>query len=90
MEIEVLVNFILVVALGAIIGLQREITHQKEKARDFAGVRSFILIAVLSFIIAHITLNLYNSFLSFITIFVCFMLLMIAAYVIMAIKFGRL
>ncbi|MBU3912776.1 MAG: MgtC/SapB family protein [Nanoarchaeota archaeon] len=89
MELEVFINFLLAIGIGAILGIEREIVHQKKKITDFAGIRTFILIAILGFLLAYITINLFNSFSAFIVGFAAFMILVIASYVILAMKTGR-
>jgi len=86
MNWEILINFVLCLGIGAIMGLEREISHQREKEEDFAGIRTFILIAILGFILTYISINVFNSIAAFVIGFATFVLLMIAAYVIIALK----
>ena len=88
MEMSV-INFILALSIGAIIGLEREIMHQKDKVTDFAGIRTFILISILGFLISHITLNIFNSFSAYIVSFAIFFIFVASSYVILGIKTKR-
>jgi len=89
MEFDLLINFFLAAGIGAIIGLEREIVHQKRNVHDFAGMRTFILIAIFGFMIAHITINIFNSVAAFIVGFAVLSLFIVAAYSILAMKTGR-
>lgn len=53
-ELNLIQNFGVALLLGLIVGLEREFQHQKEKAKDFAGIRTFILIAVFGWIIGFL------------------------------------
>jgi uncharacterized membrane protein (DUF4010 family) len=90
MNWELLINFVLAISIGAIMGLEREISHQKKKIEDFAGIRTFILIAILGFILTYISINIFNSIVAYVVGFFAFMLFMIAAYVVIAIKENRI
>ena len=46
MEIGVLLNFLLAIALGALIGLEREYARYRNKGHAYAGIRTFPLIAL--------------------------------------------
>ncbi len=45
-ELELVKNFLIAVALGALIGLEREMAQAKRKFKAFAGIRTFTLIAL--------------------------------------------
>ena len=53
-ELSLMQNFGVALLLGLIVGLEREFQHQKEKAKDFAGIRTFILIAVFGWLIGFL------------------------------------
>ncbi|MBI5072666.1 MgtC/SapB family protein [Candidatus Woesearchaeota archaeon] len=53
-ELSLIQNFGVALLLGLIVGLEREFQHQKEKTKDFAGIRTFILIAVFGWIIGFL------------------------------------
>jgi uncharacterized membrane protein (DUF4010 family) len=86
MEIGVLINFILAIGIGALIGLEREIVQQKEKVKDFAGIRTFIIIAIFGYLISHAAFNMLNSPGVFGIGMAAFFLLVISAYIVTAIK----
>jgi uncharacterized membrane protein (DUF4010 family) len=90
MDWGILINFLLALGIGAIMGLEREIAHQKRNVNDFAGVRTFILIAILGFILTQLSINIFQSIPAFIVGFAAFMLLMIAAYTAIAFREGRI
>ena len=45
-ELVVVGNFLLALALGALIGLEREYARYRKHAHDYAGIRTFPLIAL--------------------------------------------
>ncbi len=47
-------NFVVAIFLGALIGLQREYTQQKEHLKKFAGFRTFILITFFGAILGYL------------------------------------
>ncbi|MFH1682327.1 MAG: MgtC/SapB family protein, partial [Candidatus Woesearchaeota archaeon] len=53
-EIELLKGFLISLALGALIGLEREYSQARGKYKSFAGIRTFPLIAVAGSIIAYL------------------------------------
>ncbi len=84
MDFNIFLQFLLALGIGAIIGLEREIIHQKYKVNDFAGVRNFTLIALFGAILSYISITLLNSLVLFLAGFIPFTLLVIAAYIISA------
>lgn len=50
-EFETLIGLMLSLALGALVGTEREIRQQKTKQQDFAGFRTFTLISLFGFLI---------------------------------------
>ena len=90
LETSLLVDLLLSLSIGAIMGIEREIMHQKQEVRDFGGIRTFILIALLGFIIAYLATEILHSTAAFLLGFTAFMLLVIASYVLIALKTGRI
>jgi uncharacterized membrane protein (DUF4010 family) len=72
-------KFFLSIALGALIGAEREKSHQLHTGTDFAGVRTFMLITFLGTLTAYLS-TLYYSWLMAV-IFVCFVVVVLAGYV---------
>ncbi len=89
MEYEVIINFLLAAGIGAVIGIERERVDQKNKITGFAGIRTFILISIFSFLLAHIAINVLNSTAIFLVGFVMFMIFVAIAYAILAVKTKR-
>ena len=58
---ELIINFIVAICIGAVMGLEREIAHQKQKINDFGGVRTFILIAIFGFALGYFSIKVLNS-----------------------------
>src|SRR3989344_1325097 len=90
LETSLLVDLLLSLSIGAIMGIEREIMHQKQEVRDFGGIRTFILIALLGFIIAYLATEILHSTAAFLLGFTAFMLLVIASYILIALKTGRI
>jgi uncharacterized membrane protein (DUF4010 family) len=76
---QVIYSFFLAIALGALIGVEREKSHQQHKGTDFAGIRTFMLITFFGAMAAYLA-SLYYSWLLAILI-VCFVIVVVAAYV---------
>lgn len=55
LEIELLKNFFIALALGALIGLEREYAKHKGIGHSYAGIRTFPLIALLGAISAYLS-----------------------------------
>ncbi len=72
-------KFILAIALGALIGVEREKSHQLHKGTDFAGIRTFMLITFLGCVAAYLASLYYDWLLA--VIFVCFVLVVMAGYI---------
>ena len=53
------INFAIAILLGALIGLQREYEQQHTHIKRFAGLRTFILIALLGAILGYISLEIF-------------------------------
>ncbi|MBN2100693.1 MgtC/SapB family protein [Candidatus Dojkabacteria bacterium] len=57
MELSLLTNFLVSVAIGGLVGLEREIYQQKgtrKKKRGFAGIRTYLIVALLGAITSYI------------------------------------
>lgn len=89
MESWVVINFFIALSIGAIIGLEREVVHQKEGVRDFGGVRNFVLIALLGFFLTYFSLFVVKSTVLLIAGFAGFVLLIAFAYLIIGLKTKR-
>jgi len=87
---NIALNFLIAISIGIILGLEREIAYKRDKIRGSAGIRTFILFSIFGFLIAHISINVLNSITLFIVGFAAFILMIIAAYLSVAIKTGKL
>lgn len=74
-----LYRIFLAVALGALMGLEREKIHKGHEGTDFAGIRTFMLITFLGSLIAYLS-NIYFDWLLAVGI-ACFMVVIVVAYV---------
>lgn len=54
MELALLVNFLVALALGTLIGLEREYASYKKRGYDYAGIRTFPLIALFGALSAYL------------------------------------
>jgi len=54
MELAVFINFLVALALGSLIGLEREYATYKKRGHDFAGIRTFPLISLFGAITAYL------------------------------------
>ncbi len=52
-DVAVVQNFLLALALGALIGLEREYAHYRNKGYEFAGIRTFPLISLFGALSAY-------------------------------------
>ena len=59
-ELNVFSNFLIAIALGAMVGFEREIAQLKSVAKELAGLRTFILISLLGAITGYLA-NVSNS-----------------------------
>ena len=78
MEIILIRNFLIAIALGALIGLEREYARYLKKGHDFAGIRTFPLITLFGALAAYFG-NLYSIWI-FIACIVLVGALIILAY----------
>ena len=86
MDLDLIISFFLSMGIGAVMGLEREIVQQKKKEESFAGIRTFILIAIFGFILTYFSFHILNSSAAFIVGFAAFMLLIVSAYALLSIK----
>ena len=89
-ETSLLIDLLITLSIGTIMGMEREVAHQKKDVPDIAGIRTFILIALLGFLCAYVAATILHSVTAFIIGFSLFILLIIAAYTIIAFKTGRM
>jgi len=82
-------RFLIALLLGAAIGLEREFQHQREKVKDFAGFRTFILIALLGALVGYLSEEL-NSNALLIATLVAFMVLLVACYLVVSLEEKRI
>jgi uncharacterized membrane protein (DUF4010 family) len=81
-DINIFTDFLIAIALGALIGMEREMDQQHTGIKEFAGVRTFILISLFGALVAYIS-QVFESRALFISIALFgFMLFIIASYVI--------
>ena len=78
-ELSILERFGIAMLLGLIVGLEREFQHQKQNILDFAGIRTFMLIALLGWLVGFIAQQ-ENSFMFVIAAFFGLMIFVTAAY----------
>lgn len=79
-EVNLIENFAIALLLGLIVGLEREFQHQKEKVLDFAGVRTFTLLALFGWLTGFFAQQIEES--SFVLLgFLSVVLFVIAGYV---------
>jgi len=57
-----LIGLVIAILLGALIGLQREYTQQKEHLKKFAGFRTFILITLLGAVLGYLSSSIISWF----------------------------
>lgn len=82
MDFHILFNFLIALALGALIGIERQ---RVQKTGGFAGIRTFILISFLGALSAFIYKE-FNFHLMFPIVFISVVLLIVSTYIISAIK----
>lgn len=81
---SVFLNFLTAIALGAIIGMEREIEQQRSKTLDFAGLRTFIFITMLGSLAGYLSTSFFSSYTFIYIAFFGFILLAIASYAMLA------
>ncbi|MBD3203397.1 DUF4010 domain-containing protein [Candidatus Woesearchaeota archaeon] len=75
---DLIQKFIVSLALGALIGIEREKTQQEQKIRDIAGIRTFMIITLMGTISAYLS-SLYTESI-LIVIIPCFTLFILLGY----------
>jgi len=80
-ELSLAMNFLVVLALGALIGLEREYAIYKKKGHDFAGIRTFPLIALFGGLTAYLG-NLHSIWIFVVGIFITGILVVMAYFII--------
>jgi uncharacterized membrane protein (DUF4010 family) len=84
-DFNVFVDFLIAIALGALIGMEREMHQQQAKVEEFAGVRTFILITLFGAIVGFIAKQFdYPVFLISLSMF-GFILFVVVSYVVNAV-----
>lgn len=78
-NLEVIYSFFISIALGALIGVEREKSHQDHKGTDFAGIRTFMLISLLGSLSAYLSQIFYPWILGI--AFVCFVVVILSGYI---------
>lgn len=58
-QLGIIENFVVALLLGLIVGLEREFQHQQQRITDFAGIRTFILIALFGWLTGFLSQELY-------------------------------
>ena len=86
MELQFIYSLLIALALGFLIGLQRNISFNEENIKSFAGSRTFALISLIGYI--SVVLSKYFSFLIYVTFFGVF-LLITSAYLVKIIKYQK-
>jgi uncharacterized membrane protein (DUF4010 family) len=77
-ELALIQNFLAAIALGALIGLEREYARYKKRGHDYAGIRTFPLIALFGALAAYLG-DLYSIYILVVSILLVGFLI-IAAY----------
>ncbi|MBI5398547.1 MgtC/SapB family protein [Candidatus Woesearchaeota archaeon] len=81
---KVFADFLIAIALGAIIGLEREVEQQRGKTGDFAGLRTFVFITMLGALVGYLSTTFFSSYTFIYIAFFGFTLLAIASYAMFA------
>ncbi len=90
MESIIILQFFLAIALGAVIGLEREFEFQRRKVKDFGGIRTFVLLAVFGALIGYVS-NILMGYEILVTVgFISVIALIIAGYVVVSRKTGSI
>ena len=77
-------KFFVALALGAIIGLEREVEIQQKKLYAYGGIRTFLLIAMFGALVGYVSNVLVGYDLFVIVSFVAFVVLVVVGYVIVS------
>lgn len=87
MDISLLYSLIVTIALGFLIGIERNISFNSENTKSFAGSRTFALISLSGFLSVY--LSKYFNFLIYIS-FISVSLLIVSAYIVKIIKYKKI
>lgn len=79
-SVAILTKLIISIALGVLIGLEREQTYHKNNTETFAGIRTFGLISMFGFLIAMVWQVIDNSRIIWIALFVIAILTTLSSY----------
>ena len=85
-DISLLYSLLVTIALGFLIGLERNISFNSENAKSFAGSRTFALVSLSGFLSVY--LSKYLNFLIYIS-FIGISLLIVSAYIVKIIKYQK-
>ena len=72
------INFLIAIALGVLVGLEREFALNREKKESFGGIRTFTLVSILGALIGYLA-SIY-SFWILVAGVVCFAVFAIVFY----------
>ena len=81
MELNILQNFLIALGLGALIGLEREYARFRKRGHDYAGIRTFPLIALFGALSAYLG-DLISPWILIVGILLAGILVIVAYYVI--------
>lgn len=81
--LSIIENLAIALLVGLIVGVEREFQHQQQRSADFAGIRTFILIALFGWLTGFITQQLGEYWFAIIA-FMGLILLVIAGYCVVA------
>ncbi|MBW2994833.1 MgtC/SapB family protein [Candidatus Woesearchaeota archaeon] len=81
-SIDIFVDFLIAIALGALIGMEREMDQQQSKIKEFAGVRTFILITLFGALVAFISKTVESSLIFVALAFFGFIIFVTTSYVV--------
>jgi len=74
-------NFLIALALGALVGLEREYASYRKKGHDYAGIRTFPLIVLFGALAAYLS-DLYSIWVLIVSIFIIGSLVVVAYFTI--------
>ena len=74
------INFLIAIFIGALIGLQREHSQKQEKMIHFAGIRTFVLISLFGAILGYISITAIGNYYLVIVGFIVVALLALSSY----------
>jgi len=74
------IDFLIAIALGVLVGLEREFSHAKEKHKSFAGIRTFTIAAIVGAMIGYLGSN--YSYWIIIAGLICFAIVTVSFYIV--------